>query len=111
MKHLGKKMTVQNDPDGFRIRYEKGDREECDWYFSAERCGMVRFLEKQDCQALARYCNMLDYIQGRTFGMGVRFKSCIGTGDPVCVECMKNGRDTEIPPLVAELLQNRHGSG
>lgn len=110
MKFLGRQMTAQNDPDGFDIRYERGDGIQCDWYFSARRCGMVRFMQKQGCAELARYCNMLDYIQGCTFNMGVRFKRCIGTGDPVCVECMKKGRTTEIPPLVAELLHGRRES-
>lgn len=107
LKKLGREISDEDDPDGFIIRYEKGDGEECDWYLSADRCGMVRYMENQGCPELARYCNMLDYIQGCAFDMGVRFKNCLGTGDPVCVECMKSGRETEVPPLVAELLERR----
>lgn len=104
MKRVSGKMTRLNDPDGFEFSYHKGDGISCDWYFTAKRCGLVTFLEKQDCGELAPYCNLVDYIQSKALGMGVQFKSCLGAGDPTCEECMKEGRPTEMPPLIAGLL-------
>lgn len=95
---------VADHPEGWKIEYREGDGENCDWFFEASECGVIKFYRRQSVPELARYCNFVDYIQSRVFGLGLRQLSCLGSGDETCVECMKENRRTEMPNNLKTLI-------
>jgi len=98
--------NVFDCPDGWKIEYRKGEGKDCDWYFEATECGVVKFFNNQGVPELASYCNFGDYIQSNVLGLGMQQLTYIGAGDKTCVECMKLGRRTEIPSNLKKLFVN-----
>ncbi|MFQ6087278.1 MAG: L-2-amino-thiazoline-4-carboxylic acid hydrolase [Candidatus Methanofastidiosia archaeon] len=98
--------NVFDHPDGWKIEYKK-EGKDCDWYFEATECGAVKFLSNQGVPELASYCNFADYIQSNLLGLGMQQLSCIGAGDKNCIECMKQGRRTELPSNLKKLFENK----
>ncbi|MFW9852631.1 MAG: L-2-amino-thiazoline-4-carboxylic acid hydrolase [Candidatus Thorarchaeota archaeon] len=96
--------NASNHPEGWKIEFYKGDGVECDWYYEATECAVIKFYEKLDVTEISIYCNFFDYLQSKFFGMGFKQDSCIGQGDKTCVECMKKGRETTIPDNLKKIF-------
>jgi hypothetical protein len=84
-------------PEGWEIEYRAGDGLTCDWFFECSKCGAVDFMRKHDAEGLMPYCNFVDYIQGRVFGLGMQNPENIGQGSKVCREFFKQRRPTPLP--------------
>jgi len=84
-------------PEGWNIDYRNGDGVTCDWFFECTRCGAVDFMRKHGAASLTPYCNYVDYIQSRTFGLGMRNPENIGQGAGVCREFFKPRGPTPLP--------------
>ncbi len=100
---------VEQHPEGWKIEFFQ-DGEEEDWRFECTECAVITFYRKHDAMELAPYCNFFDYIQSRTFGLGMENPTSIGRGDEVCVERMKRGRQTPVPENLIELVEQRRVS-
>lgn len=96
--------NASNHPEGWKIEFHKGDGEDCDWYYEATECAVIKLYEKLNVTEISVYCNFFDYLQSKIFGMGFKQNSCIGQGDKTCVECMKKGRETTTPDNLKEIF-------
>lgn len=97
---------VHNHPDGWKIDYQRGDGRTCDWYFECHECGVIKYFRRHGVEELGRYCNYVDFIQSRAFGMGMLNPKNIGQGDEICCEYMKRGRDTVMPDNLKKLFES-----
>jgi hypothetical protein len=88
---------VRDHPEGWMIDYQTGDGEACDWYFECSECGAVKYMRRHGAEELAAYCNYIDFIQSRAFGLGMQNPQNIGQGDSVCREYFKQGREASLP--------------
>jgi len=88
---------VHDHPGGWAIDYRKGDGRTSDWCFECSRCGMVEYLRAHGAAELAPFCNYVDYLQSRAFGLGMQNPANIGQGDAVCREHFREGRETPVP--------------
>jgi len=102
-KHAGK------SPDGWKIEYRRGTDEQCDFYFEATECAVLKFYEKVGVSEMGAYCNLVDYIQSEVFNLGMRQIAHLGSGDTRCIECFKRGRKTEVPDNLRELVMRGAG--
>jgi len=59
-------------------------------------------------ELLASYCNFADYIVSNVLGLGMQQLSCIGLGDKNCIECMKQGRRTEMPSNLKKIICKKY---
>lgn len=88
---------VGQHPEGWKMQYRKVDGTDSDWDVEVTDCGVIKYYEKHGVPELASYCNFLDYLQSRTYGMGMKNPTNIGQGDAVCLQQMKQGRETAVP--------------
>jgi len=88
---------VYDHPEGWKIDYQKGDGKQSDWNFECSECGVIKYFKKQGVEELGQYCNYVDFIQSRTFGLGLLNPKNLGLGDELCIETFKQGRKTELP--------------
>lgn len=88
---------VHDHAGGWKIDYQKGDGEVSDWYFDCKECGVIKYFKRHGVEELGQYCNYVDYIQSRVFGLGLHNPKNIGQGDDVCIEYFKQGRETVLP--------------
>ena len=95
---------VSDHPGGWDIRFRRGDGRESDWSFECSRCGVIAYYEQNDAMELAPFCNFFDYIQSKTFGMGMWNPTSLGRGDTTCVELMKRGRETALPDNLRSIV-------
>jgi len=93
--------------DGWKIRYGKGADDQCDFYFEATECGVIKFYERVGVPELGAYCNFVDYIQSEAFNLGMQQPAHLGTGDTKCIECFKRGRQTEVPDNLRKLAGHK----
>jgi hypothetical protein len=103
---------VRGHPEGWEIDYRKDDGTTCDWFFECRKCGVIKYLHRHGAAELARYCNYVDFIQSRVFGLGMQNPENIGQGDRVCRECFKQGRETLVPENLKSITMataGRHG--
>lgn len=96
--------------DGWKIEYHKGVDKQCDFYFEATECGVLKFYEKVGVPELGVYCNFVDYIQSEAFNLGMKQLAHLGGGDTKCIECFKRGRQTEVPDNLKKLVKQKEGS-
>lgn len=94
---------VGQHPEGWKMQYRKDDGRDSDWNVEVTECGVLKYFEKHGVPELAAYCNFLDYLQSRTYGMGMINPTNIGQGDAVCLQLMKQGRDTPVPANLQSL--------
>lgn len=94
-------------PEGWKIEYHKGTDDQCDFYFEATECAVLKFYEKVGAPELGAYCNFVDYIQSKAFNLGMRQPAHLGSGDTRCIECFKRGRPTEVPGNLTKLVMQR----
>ena len=94
---------MSNHPEGWKIDYRTGDGETCDWFFECSECGVVNYMRKHGAEGLAPYCNYVDFIQSRAFGLGMRNPDNIGQGGSACREYFKRGRETSLPENLASI--------
>ncbi|NHJ48829.1 MAG: hypothetical protein FK733_13680 [Asgard group archaeon] len=99
--------NVSDHPEGWKMTYYKGDKKECDWYFEATECAVIKLFKNEGVPEMAKYCNFIDYIQSNVFGLGLIQKGCLGAGDETCIECMKQGRSTPIPDNLQNIIKNQ----
>ena len=97
-------QRVYYHPEGWRIEYLKGDGESSDWYYQCTECGAIKYLKRHGAEELAQYCNYVDYIQSKAFGMGMQNPRNIGLGDDICCMYMKQGRETVMPENLKSLF-------
>ena len=95
----------RNKPTAWRIVFKRGNGKDFDWCFEATECGVVKFLQMHGAADLVPYCNFFDVAQSQVIGLGMRQPAHIGSGNKVCIECVKRGRETEIPPLLQQALE------
>ena len=99
----------------WEIKYFKGDGLAFDMGFECKKCGVVEFLKENGGEELIKYCNFMDYIQSRTFGLGWQNPVNIGQGGGSCISYMKRNRTTEIPVNLSDLIEiqscHHHTSG
>lgn len=88
---------VRGHPGGWDIDYEAEPGRPGAWAFTCSRCGVVDYLRANGAADLAPYCNYVDYLQSKTFALGMRNPSTIGCGSPVCRESFQRGRATPLP--------------
>jgi len=96
--------------DGWKIEYHKGADGQCDLYFEATECGVIKLYEKLGVPELGAYCNFVDYIQSKAFNLGMKQPERLGGGDARCIECFKRGRQTEVPSNLRELVMQVEGN-
>jgi hypothetical protein len=100
---------VAGHSEGWQIQYKQGDGKQADWYFECQECGVIKFYQKHGVEELAQYCNFIDYIQSQAFGMGMQNPKNIGPGDEICVQYMKQNRETVLPdnlkPLFSAVIE------
>ena len=105
LKQMNKSFRkMKNNPAGWKIEYKKADDKINDFYFHCTECGVIKYFNACGVPELSKYCNFIDYIQGKAFGLGVQNPHNIGQGDAVCEEFMKRGRKTEVPENLAVLI-------
>ncbi len=105
LKRMNKSFAKMKDnPAGWKIEYKKADNKINDFYFHCTECGVIKYFNGCGVPELSRYCNFIDYIQGKAFGLGVQNPHNIGQGDAVCEEFMKRGRKTEVPENLVGLI-------
>jgi hypothetical protein len=95
---------VSKHPEGWKIKYKKGDGKSSDLYFECHECGVIKYCKANDADELSKYCNCLDYVQSRIFGLGMSNPQNIGQGDRICCGYMKKGRATIVPDNLSEIL-------
>jgi len=98
--------NVRSHPEGWTIDYRKGDGQACDWCFECSDCGAVKYLRKHGAPELAPYCNYIDFIQSRAFGLGMVNPETLGQGCGACREYFKQGRPTDVPGNLASLVDD-----
>jgi hypothetical protein len=107
MNLVAKRMNKSDHPMAWRLEYRRTRDETHDWCFEATECGVVKFLRAHGASELAPYCNFFDVAQARTMGLGMQQIAHLGSGDSSCIECMKRGRETEIPLKLKQALDTR----
>jgi hypothetical protein len=90
--------------EGWQLQYKQGDGKQADWYFECQECGVIKFYQKHGVEELMQYCNFIDYIQGKAFGMGMQNPKNIGLGDEMCVQYMKQHRETMLPDNLKSIV-------
>lgn len=101
---------VRNHPGGWQIDYRRGDGETCDWCFECTDCGVVKYLHEHGAAELAPYCNYVDFIQSRAFGLGLENPETLGQGCGVCREYFKRGRETRVPANLSHMIAPATGA-
>jgi len=105
LKRMNKSFRKMKDnPAGWKIEYKKADDKINDFYFHCTECGVIKYFNVCGVPEISRYCNFIDYIQGKAFGLGLQNPHNIGQGNAVCEEFMKRGRKTEVPENLAVLI-------
>jgi hypothetical protein len=95
--------NVRDHPEGWKIDYQKGDGTVSDWHFDCKECGVIKYFKRHDVEELGQYCNYVDYIQSKVFGLGLQNPMNIGQGDNNCTEYFKQGRETVIPDNLKDI--------
>jgi len=67
---------------------------------------VIKYYKRHGAEELAQYCNYVDYIQSKAFGMGMRNPKHLGLGDDVCCQYMKRGRETVVPDNLKPLFDS-----
>ena len=96
--------NVYDHPDGWKVHYEKGDGKSSDWNFNREECGVIKYYKRHNVEELGHYCNYVDYLQSKIFGLGMENPKSLGRGDKVCIELFKQGRKTVEPNNLKGLI-------
>jgi len=95
---------VRDHPQGWKIDYRRSDTHGCDWSFECSECGVIKYFHQHGADDLAPYCNYVDFIQSRAFGLGMENPQNIGQGDGVCRELFKKGRETRVPANLKSIV-------
>lgn len=104
MRSACEQMSASQRADAFDIDYsfQKQDRTtrvEC------RRCAMIAFMEQNGLEEMKRLCNVFDYAQGKSIGMGLRQPSRIGAGDATCQYVFsRDAHDTVLPENVVAAM-------
>jgi hypothetical protein len=68
------------------------------------QCGMVQFMNVVGLDEMYRYCNIFDFAQADSFGLGLVQPSCLGRGDANCIyHFTRNPADTTYPTAVRQI--------
>lgn len=97
--------NISKSPDGGEVEYFRKKDEKCDLMLIGDNCPIVNFFHNLGVSEMAFYCNFIDYIQSKIFGLGMIQEACFGAGDDKCISCMKKGRKTEVPKNLKGLLE------
>ena len=104
MKPVGDKMTASGKEDTFFIDYsfhKKPGRQT----MKCTRCAMITFMKKNNLEEMKRICNVFDFAQAESFGLGLQQPECIGRDDKVCTYVFtKDKSDTVLPLSITEII-------
>ncbi len=99
------KMTAGGGEDTFFIDLSFDKKPVGQTTMNCTRCAMITFFEKNDLKELKRICNVFDFAQAESFGLGLRQPGCIGRDDDVCTYVFtKDRNDTVHPSSIAEII-------
>ena len=100
-----KKMTESGREDTFFITYDFQKSPCRATTMTCTQCAMVTFMERNNLEEMKRLCNVFDFAQAVSFGLGLQQTSCIGSGDADCRYLFtKNPRDTVLPKNIQTML-------
>ncbi len=97
--------NISKHTEGGGVEYFRKKEEKCDLMLIGENCPIVSFFHDLGVPEMAYYCNFVDYIQSKIFGLGLIQEACFGAGDDKCISCMKKSRNTEVPSNLKNLIE------
>ena len=105
MKSTTRKMTENGRDDTFFLEYsfqKKPNRATC---MTCSQCAMISFMEKNGLEEMKYICNVFDFAQAESFGLGLKQPARLGAGDSSCRYVFtKNKNDTIIPDNIRDIL-------
>jgi len=98
-------MKESGRSDTFFLDYSFSSRPEATTTMRCSQCGMISFMRRTGLTEMYDYCNIFDFAQADSFGMGLNQSECLGWGDGVCVYTMtRNSTATRYPRNVKRIL-------
>lgn len=105
MRGATRKMRASGRPDTFFIDYSFRRTPARTTTMHCTQCGMIQFMKAAGLDEMYRYCNMFDFAQADSFGLGLVQPACLGQGDAHCeYHFTRNPADTVYPPVVRRIL-------
>ena len=105
MRPTTRKMTNSGREDTFFVEYAFQKKPCRATTMTCTQCAMVTFMEKNHLEEMKRICNVFDFAQAESFGLGLKQPACIGQGDETCQYTFTTDKsDTVLPPNMAAIL-------
>jgi hypothetical protein len=98
MKSTTDKMTASGRKDTFFIKYSYQKQPYRATTMACSQCGMITFMKDNNLEEMKHICNVFDFAQAESFGLGLQQPSCIGQDDDTCRYVFtKDDSDTVLP--------------
>lgn len=99
------KMAASGREDTFFLEYGFQRKPRRTTTMCCTQCAMITFMEKNDLHELKRICNVFDFAQAESFGLGLQQPSCIGQGAATCRYIFTtDSKDTILAQNLIEIL-------
>ena len=99
-------MQASGRSDTFFAEYTFARRPRPTTTMVCTQCGMIQFMKAAGLEEMYSYCNIFDYAQADSFGLGLTQPSCIGQGDDTCIyHFSRNPEDTSYPAGVGRIVK------
>jgi hypothetical protein len=105
MRRGTRAMSQSNRSDTFFIKYSFQRQPKPTTTMTCTQCGMIQFMNAVGLDEMYRYCNIFDFAQADSFGLGLVQPSCLGRGDANCIyHFTRNPADTTYPTAVRRIM-------
>lgn len=99
-------MRESKQSDTFFLTYTYRRRPRPTSTMTCDQCGMLEYLKRVGLDEMFRYCNVFDFAQADSFGLGLIQPLCLGRGDGSCVyHFTRDPEDTQYPDSIRRILQ------
>lgn len=106
ISHVTRIMRESDDPETFDIQYIYTPKSEPYMIMKTSKCAMIHFIKKVNAEELLPLCNVFDFVQAKTMGIGLKQVSCIGYGDGICeYHFFKKADKVEFPGYLKGIIE------
>ncbi len=110
MRSACEAMSASQRQDAFDIEYSF-QKQDHTTRMRCRRCAMITFMERNGLEEMKPLCNVFDFAQAASVGLGLKQPSCIGAGDATCQYVFSRDEHDTVPPDNVAAVMNAPMAG